>query len=90
MTAPYRVPFRVDRSDAPPIYRLVNISTETLTGLRVLLLGSGLMLPVSALRLRPGAALTVVVRGSDLARSSVLVVRWFRSNGEEYLWRVSF
>jgi hypothetical protein len=90
MTTPYRVPFRVDRSDAPPVYRLVNTSPETLTGLRVLLLGTGLMLPVSRLRLRPGAALTVIVRGSNLARSSVLVVRWFRPGGEEYLWRVSF
>ena len=90
MTAPYRVPFRVDRTDAPPVYRLVNTSTEVLTGVRVLLLGTGLMLPVSRWRLKPGASLTVIVRGSDLARSSVLVVRWFRPNGEEYLWRVSF
>ena len=88
MTFAYRVPFRVDRTNAPA-YRLVNVSDERLTGLRIVLLGSGLLLPISSLRLAPGTALTVVVRETDPS-SSVLIVRWFRPNGEEYLWRVSF
>jgi len=86
----YRVPLRVDRSDAPRIYRLMNIGTETLTGLRVTLLGSGVMAPLSRLRVPPGASVSLVVRGDNLARSSVLIVRWFRPGGDEYLWRVSF
>ena len=88
MTFAYRVPLRVDRSHAPT-YRLVNVSDERLTDLRVTLLGSGVLLPISTLRLAPGMALTVVVHETD-PTTSVLIVRWFRPNGEEYLWRVSF
>jgi hypothetical protein len=40
--------------------------------------------------LQPGESLEVMISGRDLARSTVLLVRWFRSTGEEYLWRVSF
>jgi len=86
----YRVPLRVDRSDAPRVYRLINTSAETLTGLRVTLLGSGVMAPLSRLRVQPSGFVSIVVRGDNLSRSSVLVVRWFRPGGEEYLWRVSF
>lgn len=88
MTFAYRVPLRVDRTHAPA-YRLVNVSDERLSGLRVTLLGSGRLVPISSLRLSPGTALTVVVHDTD-ARTSVLIVRWFRPNGEEFLWRVSF
>ena len=86
----YRVPFAVDRSNAPQRYYLVNRSEETLDAVRLCLLGSGLMLPLSSRRLLPGSTLSFAVRGSDLARNSVVVVRWFRPNGEEYLWRISF
>jgi len=86
----YRVPFVVDRSNAPQRYYLVNRSEETLDAVRLCLLGSGLMLPLSSRRLLPGSTLSFAVRGSDLARNSVVVVRWFRPNGEEYLWRISF
>jgi hypothetical protein len=89
MTIAYRVPFRVDRTDVPH-YRLINTSHEQLTGLRIMLLGPGTMLRLSTLRVSPGASVIVTVRGRDLARSSVLIVRWFRPNGDEYLWRVSF
>ena len=86
----YRVPFVVDRSRAPVRYYLVNRSSETLDSVRLALLGSGLLLPVSQSRVRPGGVLGFAVRGPDLARGSVVVVRWFRPNGDEYLWRVSF
>jgi len=86
----YRVPLRVDRSDAPRVYRLINTSNETITGLRVTLLGSGAMAPLSRLRVQPGGFVSLVVRGANLSRSSVLIVRWFRPGGDEYLWRVSF
>ncbi|GAB3607121.1 hypothetical protein GCM10027413_25300 [Conyzicola nivalis] len=86
----YRVPFIVDRSRAPVRYYLVNRSAETLDGMRLAVLGSGLLLPLSQSRLLPGAVLGFAVRGHDLARNSVVIVRWFRPNGDEYLWRVSF
>ena len=86
----YRVPFVVDRSRAPYRYYLVNRSSETLDSVRLSVLGSGLLLPVSQSRVLPGALLGFAVRGPNLARNSVVVVRWFRPNGDEYLWRVSF
>jgi hypothetical protein len=52
--------------------------------------GSGVM-PVSApSTLEPGDVLEIVISGSDLARNTIGVVRWFRPDGQEYLWRVSF
>lgn len=91
MTQPaYPVPFIVDRSRAPLRYYLLNGSTETLDGVRLALLGSGHLLPLSTRRLLPGGMLAFSVRGEDLSRNSVVIVRWFRPNGDEYLWRVSF
>jgi hypothetical protein len=86
----YRVPFAVDRSKAPQRYYLINRSDERLDAVRLCLLGSGVMLPLSSRRLQPGAMLSFVVRGSDISRDTVVVVRWFRPNGDEYLWRISF
>ncbi|MCU1543568.1 MAG: hypothetical protein JWM50_1433 [Microbacteriaceae bacterium] len=86
----YRVPFVVDRSRAPQRYYLVNRSPEPLEGVRLSLLGSGQMLPVSTRRMQPGGVVAFAAHGADLSRTSVVIVRWFRSNGEEYLWRVSF
>ena len=86
----YRVPFVVDRSRAPVRYYLVNRSSETLDGLRLAALGSGMLLPITQSRVLPGGLLGFAVVGHDLARSTVVIVRWFRPNGDEYLWRVSF
>jgi len=86
----YRVPFVVDRSRAPLRYYLVNRSAETLDSVRLSVLGSGLLLPVSQSRVLPGGLLGFAVRGPNIARESVVIVRWFRPNGDEYLWRVSF
>jgi hypothetical protein len=86
----YRVPFAVDRSRAPDHYYLVNHSDETLERIRLSLLGSGFMLPLSRRRLTPGTALAFAPRGENLGRDSVVIVRWFRPNGDEYLWRVAF
>jgi len=90
MITAYAVPLRVDRLRAPHRYHLVNVSNEELHGLRVSLLGSGVILPISRLRVPPGGRIAVIARGRDLPRTAVLVVRWFRPNGEEFLWRVSF
>lgn len=85
----YAVPLRVDRT-AAPIYRIVNVGHEPLVGLTFSLLGSGVMNTGTPRRLDVGGVLEVTIRGEDLARRSVLVVRWFRPSGDEYLWRVSF
>lgn len=86
----YRVPFVVDRSRAPVRYYLVNRSSETLASVRLSLLGSGLLLPISRSSMLPGSLLGFAVRGPNIARNAVVIVRWFRPNGDEYLWRVSF
>ncbi|MEF2975670.1 hypothetical protein [Subtercola sp. YIM 133946] len=87
--AAYSVPLRVDRSGAPR-YRIVNVGHERLVGLTFSLLGSGVMTSAVPRTLDVGEGAEVVIRGDDLARRTVLVVRWFRPSGEEYLWRVSF
>ena len=86
----YAVPFTVERNRAPRLYRLVNVGDECVRGLRVTLLGSGLLVPVSAPLLAPGQGVTLTVLGFELSKSSVAVVRWFRPNDDEYLWRFSF
>jgi hypothetical protein len=86
---PYRVPFLFDRSRAPS-YRLVNIGPEELRGVTLSLVGAGMISPVMPGTLKPSEAIEVHVRGPDLARDAMLVVRWLRPSGEDYLWRVSF
>jgi hypothetical protein len=86
---PYPVPFLFDRSRAP-VYRLVNIGPERLRGVSVSLLGAGLMSPVMPGALEPAATIEMRVLGEALARDAVLVVRWLRPSGEDWLWRVSF
>ncbi|MHA7986202.1 hypothetical protein ACX9R5_10370 [Rathayibacter sp. CAU 1779] len=85
----YPVPFAFDRS-TPPRYRLRNASLETLTGVRFSLLGAGSMPVQAPITLGPGETAEIRIHGHDLARSTVLVVRWHRANGDEYLWRASF
>ncbi len=85
----YAVPLRIDRSGAPR-YRLINVGHERLVGLTYSLLGSGVMNSSAPRTLDVGAQTDILIRGDDLARRTVLVVRWFRPTGEEYLWRVSF
>lgn len=86
----YAVPFHVDRSKAPRVHRLVNIADEPVHGIRVTLLGCGLLVPVATNRLDPGGALSVSVIASELTQNSIAVVRWFRPTREEFLWRFSF
>lgn len=87
--AAYPVPFVFDRSH-PPRYRLRNGSLETLTGVRFSLLGAGSMPVQAPITLGPGEEAEIPIHGNDLARATVLVVRWHRANGDEYLWRTSF
>lgn len=86
--AAYIVPFVLERN--PPVYRLLNVSLEAVHGVTFTLHGAGMMAANSPALIEPGGALEVRITGQNLARAAILVVRWFRPNGVEYLWRVSF
>jgi hypothetical protein len=85
----YRVPLRVDRGPRH-LYRITNTGPERLRGVTLTLHGSGVMGANAPTTLLPGDTLEVDIAGRALARDTILVVRWFRPNGVEYLWRVSF
>jgi hypothetical protein len=84
----YRVPWTFGRRDGA--YELTNLGTETLAGVTFALYGPGMMPASKPVTLEAGDCLEIVVAGSDLARSTIGIVRWFRPNGDEYLWRVAF
>jgi hypothetical protein len=84
----YRVPWHFERGDG--IFVLRNLGSERLTAVTFNLYGSGLMPASAPATLEPGDALEIVISGADLARDTLALVRWFRPNGQEYLWRVSF
>lgn len=86
----YPVPFQLHRDIGPRRYLLTNRGSETLDGVMVSLLGAGVMPATTPSTLQPGEGLEVVIAARDLTRDTVLVVRWFRPSGEEFLWRVSF
>jgi hypothetical protein len=86
----YPVPFQLERDCGPRRYLLVNRGVEPVHGVTLSLLGAGVMPASAPSTLEPGQGLEVVIAARDLARSTVLVVRWFRPSGEEFLWRVSF
>ena len=91
MTRPcaYAVPFRFDRNGRSRQYSLVNAGDETLEAVSLTLHGAGLMSSSAPALLRPGHGVEVTIRATDLARSTILVVRWFRPDGVEYLWTVT-
>ncbi|MFF1573772.1 hypothetical protein ACFVWR_13570 [Leifsonia sp. NPDC058292] len=85
----HRVPWRVDRS-APPVYRLVNESDDVLRGVTVSVSGRARLSVSAPAAIEPGDAVAATVTGTELERDTVLVVRWFLPDGDEYLWHVSF
>ena len=86
----YAVPFVVERETARGMYRLINVGHEAIHGVALTLHGAGLMAANAPARLESLEVLEVSVAGRDLARNSIMVVRWFRPDGIEYLWRVNF
>ncbi|WP_374007052.1 hypothetical protein [Leifsonia sp. LS-T14] len=84
----YPVPWRVDRSTAPHL-RLVNTGRHTLTGVTVSIAGTSRLRVSGPSSVLPGDAVRASVTGSDPARDTVLVVRWFPPDGREYLWQIS-
>jgi len=85
----YPVPFTLERARGN-LHRLKNASSETLRGVTLTLHGAGMMSTSVPATLEPGEVLEVTIAGRDLARSTILVVRWFRPDDVEYLWRISF
>ena len=84
----YRVPFLLEREPARHLYRLTNTSAEIVHGVTFTLHGASVMAisPPKVMRPDHGIEVTVAARPS----SAILVVRWFRPSGVEYLWRVAF
>jgi len=83
--AAYRVPFRLERRNGA--YRLINVSAEVVHGVTLTLHGSGVMAASPPRLVRPGYGIEVDVPRSRLA-DAVLVVRWVRQTGVEYVWRL--
>jgi hypothetical protein len=90
----YRVPWLFERGDGGALptncFALRNLGAERLTAVTFNLYGSGIMPASAPASLDPGDSLEIVVSGHDLAKDAIGVIRWFRPNGQEYLWRVSF
>lgn len=86
----YRVPFRFERGAKRNTHRLVNVSSETVHGVTFVVHGPGLLAVSAPATIAPGEGVEVTIAAQNLARSTILVVRWFRHDGFEYLWRVSF
>jgi len=68
----------------------VNAGTETVHGVSLVLHGPGLLRVSTPATLRPAEGIEVTIAARDLERSTILVVRWFRHDGLEYVWRVTF
>ncbi len=90
MTRPraYPVPFVLEREPARHAYLLTNVSLETVHGVTFTLHGAGVMAVSPPRTLRPEHGIEVTIATGR--RDAILVVRWFRPNGTEYLWRVAF
>ncbi len=61
-----------------------------LHGVSVSIAGRSRLQVSSPTSIAPGAAVDATVTGARIERDTILVVRWFRSDGSEYLWHVSF
>jgi hypothetical protein len=84
----YRVPWSFERGDGH--YALRNLGRESLEAVTFSLYGSGVMPATAPATLHAGDALEIVISGRNLAKDAIGLVRWFRPDGLEYLWRVSF
>jgi hypothetical protein len=81
----YRVPFRLDRR--PPAYRFLNESDEPVHGVAVIIHGASALAANNPVKLQPGEELEVTIDPRHRVQGALLVVRWFRPDGVEYLWR---
>ncbi len=81
----YRVPFTLTRQ--PPAYRLRNDGDEPVHGVAVIIHGASALAANNPVKLQPGEELEVTIDAQYRTPSSLVVVRWFRPNAVEYLWR---
>jgi hypothetical protein len=86
----YPVPFAISRFSAQNSLVLTNRSPERLTALSFSLLGTGSLRTTAPVVVAPGQQVRLSVTGQELPRSGIVVVRWFRPDGSEYLWRITF
>src|ERR1700712_139270 len=84
----YLVPWAFERGNGR--YALRNLGPEPLSAVTFMLSGAGMTPATAPSTLLPGETLEIMISGSNLARDTIGVVRWFRPDGREYLWRVSF
>lgn len=84
------MPFRVFRDPAANRYRLTNASAEVVRAVTLTLHGTGLMAVSAPTALSPGESIELHIVAADLARATIVVIRWFRPDGVEYLWRMAF
>jgi hypothetical protein len=84
----YRVPWLFERGHGH--FTLRNLGPERLTAVTFNLYGSGVMPASAPVTLEAGDSLEIVISGHDLAKDTIGLVRWFRPNAQEYLWKVSF
>ena len=84
------MPSHLQRDVGPRRYLLINHGREPVDEVTVRLLGPGVMPATAPSTLEVGESLEVLIAARHLARTTVLVVRWFRPSGEEFLWRGSF
>lgn len=85
----YRVPFELERNRARHAYRLVNTSTETVSGVSFTVHGSGVMALSPPRVLAPQHGIEVTIAAAHKKSDTIIVIRWFRPDGSEYLWRVN-
>jgi hypothetical protein len=67
----------------------VNTGRQTLSGVTVSIAGGSRLRVSTSSSVLPGEAIRASVSGTDPARDTVLVVRWFPPDGREYLWQIS-
>lgn len=63
---------------------------ERLRAVTVMLTGPGRLATGPPISMRPGEGLEFTITGAQLEVASSLVVRWLRSDGDEYMWRTVF
>ncbi|MEB4614631.1 hypothetical protein [Leucobacter sp. M11] len=86
----YRVPWAVLQRDPDGTVEVLNIGTERLRFVRFAVIGAGLLGMSLPGPVDVNERLSVRVRGLAAEPASLLLLRWFRPHGGEYLWPIAF
>ena len=88
---PYPNPWRVIARQPETHLLLRNASAERLTFVRLSVAGAGSLALSLPRHVLPGASVEVVFdRAHPPDPNTIVTLRWFRSDGREYLWHLSF